>query len=103
MRRRFCDATNARLACILIPCHSEPSAAEGEDVPRNLLFPFPIGILPQSRGKQSRTKFAPIPISGRYSPSEVSQTVNLCGKTVVRLSEKKAYDETPLKGGRVNG
>lgn len=33
----------------------------------------------------------------------VAKTVNLCGKTVVKLGEKKAYDETPSEGGRGNG
>ena len=76
---------------ILNRCHSEPSVAEGEDVPRNLLYS--IGIFLQSRGKERRRKFAPIPKTGSGAKS-----VNLCAKTVVKLGEKKAYDEPPAGG-----
>jgi hypothetical protein len=87
-RAKTCRGTYQRLSF-----RAQPHRA------RNLLLLLSfIGIFPHSRGKQSRRKSIFIPKSGIRIAVVVHRRVNLWGKTVVRLGEKKAYYETPLKG-----
>jgi hypothetical protein len=53
----------------------------------------------KSKAREMREKVGPIPEMGRgvvYAiHSSVARRVNLCGKEVVKLGEKKAYDHSP--------